>query len=141
MSDKIKLSDLAKSRMLAWVNALRSDEYTQCQNMLEFREFENSPANNCCLGVLCRVAMADGLKLDIQQLPGGSAIISGYVTRFDENMSSAPLAVLGWLLDHEHPTNYLSLLDQNVLIKMNDMEGKDFHEIADYLCEIYDLDG
>ena len=141
MSDKIKLSDPAKSRMLAWVNALRSDEYTQCQHMLEFREFENSPADNCCLGVLCRVAMADGLKLDTQQVPGSNVNISGYATRFDENTSSAPIAVLGWLLDHEQPTNYGLLLDQNALIKMNDMEGKDFHEIADYLCEIYDLDG
>ena len=101
MSDKIKLSDPAKSRMLAWVNALRSDEYTQCRNMLEFREFENSPADNCCLGVLCRVAMADGLKLDTQQVPGSNVNISGYATRFDENTSSAPIAVLGWLLDHE----------------------------------------
>ena len=85
--------------------------------------------------------MADGLKLDTQQVPGSNVNISGYATRFDENTSSAPIAVLGWLLDHEQPTNYGLLLDQNALIKMNDMEGKDFHEIADYLCEIYDLDG
>ncbi len=46
-----------------WHAALNSDEYTQGRDALE--RVAHGKTTSCCLGVLCRVAIAQGLDLNV----------------------------------------------------------------------------
>jgi hypothetical protein len=140
VSEVIELSETSRARMLAWVEALESDEYEQGTGYLEFEE--DNTVYHCCLGVLCRVAMADGLTVDTAQTPTvrGTRSQTGSASRFAGSLTSAPQVVLDWLLSQEDLLNDV-MLDQNVLIRMNDILDRDFRQIAAYLRETYSLNG
>lgn len=57
------------------VDALRSGDYVQGKGTLEYKD-ENGVAKNCCLGVACRVAMANGVALDVQE--STTEMVRGY---------------------------------------------------------------
>lgn len=66
--------NVRKDRVRLWVDALRSGEYVQTNGTLEklFGLADGNDgavtevkARNCCLGVVCRVAIADGLNLRV----------------------------------------------------------------------------
>lgn len=50
-----------ETNMRLWIDALRSGDFTQTKNFL------GTPEGNCCLGVACEVAMANGVS--IKRLP------------------------------------------------------------------------
>ena len=150
MPEKIQLTPTSRGRMLAWIEALESDEYTQGRSVLEFEQ--NGDVRQCCIGVLCRVAMAEGLPLKIEKEPTQLEARNGkgLSTRFAGSLTSAPLVVLAWLFEENSTeTNSIGmstfkaekLLDQNYLISMNDVLEFDFAAIAAYLRKTYDLDG
>src|SRR5947199_768483 len=65
-----------------WVDALRSGDYKQTIGALE------NEYGNCCLGVACRVAIGDGLRVNVY---------SGRVTSFDGEDAHLPASVRDWL--------------------------------------------
>lgn len=99
-----------------WLAALRSGNYTQGHGQL--RTEANEPESNdtvlcyetrfCCLGVLCEVVKAEtGILYN-----GESGIL--------------PDAV-------RHETRFTFTHEMGELIQMNDVRGKDFGDIADYI--------
>lgn len=54
---------LNKPIIQKWVDALRSGEFSQTQNRLG-RMHEDGTMSYCCLGVLCEVAISDGLNIE-----------------------------------------------------------------------------
>jgi hypothetical protein len=49
-----------------WVEALRSGDYTQAKGKLTKTDPDGEPVGYCCLGVLCDLALLDGVDLDIE---------------------------------------------------------------------------
>lgn len=76
-----------------WITALRSGEHVQTRGILE----SLSDARRCCLGVACRVAIADGLPVVANREER-----IGHVT-FDSMGSVLPPSVVRWLFS-EQPT-------------------------------------
>lgn len=52
-----------KDRLLLWIEALESGEWTQCLGVLEATNYDGSKAH-CCLGVAQRVAFANGFTIE-----------------------------------------------------------------------------
>lgn len=77
--------------MRKFVEALRSGDYVQGQNSLEYTDISDK-VTNCCLGVACRVAIKDGLALQVNS----SGAVSG-ATYFADETAFLPHAVQDWL--------------------------------------------
>ena len=101
-----------------WVAALRSGKYEQGQGELKTvfssgTVFSSEHAEYCCLGVLCDVKNPDGW-------------IDGTFTYNGHDYTSS--------LPHRlRKTVGIDSDVQDVLIDMNDVQGRTFLEIADYL--------
>lgn len=92
-----------------WLTALRSGEYTQTKGRLHRTEASRlSSAGYCCLGVLCEVAVAEG-------------VIDSYVA----DAAYLPAAVRTWAGLRFEP--------MQTLARMNDNRGRSFEQIADYI--------
>lgn len=146
-SDKISLDEQSKARMLLWVQALESGEHEQGYGFLETVSGLDGLVRRCCLGVLCRVAMADGLGLELVQdqiiHPGGVEGGSQLAVKFNNHGTSAPLVVVDWLFNQKvryDGNGQTPWLNQNALIHFNDEEMRDFRYIAAYLRQLYRLD-
>jgi hypothetical protein len=95
-----------------WLKALRSGKYEQTVGVLK------DDAGYCCLGVLCDLAAKDGGQ---------------QFHKFDEYNQEF---YDGEALDPPHEmSKYLGLSSyhRGRLILMNDIEGKSFAQIADYI--------
>lgn len=135
--------------MRKFVEALRSGKYQQGQKRLE--KSLNGVTYNCCLGVACRVAMADGLNLTTNV--GTGSIYEGPVTSFELDTAFMPGAVADWLgLDYQTEFDDLSdgnannpglLVDDSGELKLlsasmlNDSLNLSFSEIADAFERTY----
>jgi hypothetical protein len=98
-----------------WINALRSDEYSQGQGCLT-KLIEGEKDNDCCLGVLCKLALKNGVPLKIRK--GNSGVIF-----YDGEDLILPLRVVKWAgLDSSNPLSAAHL---------NDDCGFSFSEISD----------
>lgn len=100
-----------------WVEALRSGEYRQCQNLL------SDGTGFCCLGVLCEVAIASGVEVEKIDAAGGIA--------YGGEVEALPRAVQDWagLL---HSAGNFGEGDRQLTV-WNDRLGKTFLEIADII--------
>lgn len=96
-----------------WVDALRSGEYKQGKGQLQTKS-----GNFCCLGVLCDLAVQEGV-LDAPELIDGETF-SGY--RYEGEAALLPKSVQAWAGNVRVGT----------LIDMND-SGKTFKTIARYI--------
>src|SRR5262245_5492803 len=78
-----------RENMQKFIDALRSDRFIQGTGRLERINQYTRIITNCCLGVACRVAQENGVKL---------AIIKeiGYIV-FDAESSYLPTQVSAWL--------------------------------------------
>ena len=108
----MKVHKLPKKFIKKWLTALRSGKYEQGKGYLK-----NTDEKYCCLGVACLVG---GLTPDEI---GGKCIISA-MSLFDEipKKLRSGNALSGWL------------------VEMNDIQGKSFLEIADWVetnVEVY----
>ncbi len=99
--------------MRQWVVALRSGEYRQTTNTLEFID-EGGSSSYCCLGVLCKLA-------ERAKVVERSAVISEVA--YGHSYKMPPDEVLEWA--------GLSFETANEYTKMNDKAGMNFNEIAD----------
>ena len=108
-----------------WVAALRSGEYKQTRGILA----NYNRTEHCCLGVLCELAIEDGVGLQVLRPDGAS------YTSFDGEDSHLPQCVDDWA-DLYNCSTPITLHQSIVgLIRMND-EGRPFTEIADHI-EMY----
>jgi hypothetical protein len=133
-----ELTEPHRTRMLAWIEALESGEHMQGKSLLE-ATYTDGVVRKCCLGVLCRVAQADGLDVNMevvkaeseQDLARGIDSFLAFGTTF--NRGAPPGPVTEWLLGTTHRLNQVQLMN------MNDEGDKTFVEIAAHLRERYNL--
>lgn len=114
---------VVKQRRAEFYAALRGDEFAQGQEALE-KVYSDGTVLHCCLGVACRVAMRQGLKL--QDMPDQR---EGYkVTTFDGHDGYLPESVQCWFAyPEDNPAGAASLNDG----------GESFAVIADKLETLF----
>lgn len=130
-----------------WVAALRSGKYKQTQEMLCQTDGDGNPAGYCCLGVLCDLAVTDG----VIPPPRASWLEPGAMRFYstpaflesDATDTVLPNAVRAWAglasVDPRLPPMAADLLplgssEEFHLSSLND-EGADFGVIADLIEE------
>lgn len=113
-----------------WIAALRSGEYEQGTATLR-----GTDGKYCCLGVLCELAVADGV------VGRATRDTFGYFYRStadpaDSQKSYLPLAVQQWAgLDSSSPRipNVPHFMGEPDLASLNDSGSFSFHAIADII--------
>jgi hypothetical protein len=105
-----------------WVEALRSDRYMQGRGAL--RTLTDNGPKDCCLGVLCDLAISNGVEITTKS----TVDIDGKLVLFDDKAYMPPASVNNW-----------SGLDEDfaeVLANMNDSVFT-FEQIADAIEKKY----
>ncbi len=111
-----------------WVEALRSGEYKQGFGILATANPQSSAKWFCCLGVLCDLAVKDGLTIAVEKdnciTYGGEVLI-------------LPDAVIEWAGLEPYGVN-VGIIDQDgemlgTLVHYNDGMRMPFREIADII--------
>lgn len=122
-----------------WVNALRSGDYRQTDGTL--RRDNGDGTSFCCLGVLCDLAVKEGVidpPAHIQVGDGGDYYL------YEGEADIPPSEVCDWagLYDSDPDVEYMEYSesdgvchyeDRDSLTSLNDARGKTFDEIADIL--------
>jgi hypothetical protein len=113
-----------------WIEALRSGEYRQTQEVL----VEPDPILGdafCCLGVLCEIAVKDGVIVRQAESYLDPA------NPMDQSDATLPMAVLRWaeLPIDGHTANEVVVMHERYLTTFNDNFRYDFNQIADVIEE------
>lgn len=124
-----------KENLLLWVLALESGQYTQARKSLA-RLNTNGTYSYCCLGVLCEVAVATGLEVDVDEVDA-MKLYGGYGTL-------PPAEVFAWLgLDLGIVRDILLPFPESnqeiYAADLNDGFGWNFGQIAAAIRIKYDL--
>lgn len=124
-----------------WISALRSNEYRQ-----GFGRLHNIVENSyCCLGVLCDVAVQEGVDVSVVELLSS--------TMFDGHSADLPDSVVEWAkiggfgklpepiqsLDGR-TGGYAGQVFYESLSQLNDSEHFDFHKMADIIENMFPAD-
>lgn len=110
-----------------WIDALRSGKYEQGFGAL------NRNGKFCCLGVLCEVAIAEGIKLEVGNRSHPSDDATEFVY-YDGRNAALPIAVREWAeMYSEIGIIDLSVEPKQILVVINDSRNVDFNEIADVI--------
>lgn len=121
-----------------WTEALRSGDYEQATGtLLKTDSGSGDTIGHCCLGVLCEIAIKQGVKVEkseprryVDEIDGETYISFGGVT-FDDRDDLLPESVKQWAgmksADGSMEHNELQLAD--TLAELND-SGKSFLSIA-----------
>lgn len=105
-----------------WIEALRSGDYEQTAGVLTDVSVLGEE-RHCCLGVLCQVAIKNGVALEVIRREDARPVM------YDDAVAALPEAVLAWAgLDDPDPR-----IGENDASGWNDVEGKTFTEIADLI--------
>lgn len=118
--------DIAKK----WVAALRSGEYKQGKHCLQ------KDGEFCCLGVLCDIALKEGV-VKIERSENGQHRYIDPNDRFVGSYLVLPAPVVEWANMHSKSGWRAPLLGADKtpefppLFEMNDMYNNDFNQIAD----------
>ena len=141
MSTKIKDDKMNPEVKALWLAALRSGDYTQGTGRLHTRYADDSTTDEfCCLGVLCDLAVKDGVVIDVVVNEPHSYSVGTFVS-YDSQSSLLPPAVQGWAgLSSEDPvveyddwesSDDETHRDSNSLSGLNDDMGWTLGAIAD----------
>lgn len=132
-----------RERIQLWVDALRSGDYTQGTGALEFRAFSNDGEEigkkHCCLGVACRVAINNGLKVEVYDNAGTSTFACNDGPNSSMTSGHMPEQVAEWFgfpMLTETSTDVI-LEDGVVATTANDKLWWSFDQIADALESRY----
>ncbi len=120
-------------KLRLWVDDLRTTKDPQVQGAL------STLHGDCCLGRLCKVAIADGLEVDVvaRQKHGGlTRIVVG--SSYDGEAKMPPPSVRKWLYGYDPTRTHDDELVR--LSLLNDSGKRTFAEIGDYLATTYGLD-
>lgn len=116
-----------------WVAALRSGEYAQTRNYLAVTEVVKDSLIKpgfCCLGVLCEVAIENGVPLEVDTINSKSF---GY-KEYDEMSGNLPPSVKKFAgINVESVLEVPYEGDIHNLATLNDVYGLDFNQIADII--------
>ena len=104
-----------------WVKALRSGEYIQTQNSLYDYNGTDKPGGYCCLAVLLAEMKPDAFVEEAKTMWTRPSI---EVRSTEAEGSIADDLAIMWGLDQAN---------QFTLVQLNDDDGKDFNEIADFI--------
>lgn len=136
-----------------WVAALRSGEYKQTTGVLT-EVNDDGTTSHCCLGVLCELALQDGLGLEVTTAEDQLVFATHpsesdrrtTVHSYDGTYSTLPYAVQYWAglaVTNPHirireETRALSQRGRYMLAELNDGTQGDiarhtFEQIADYI--------
>lgn len=123
-----------------WVEALRSGDYLQTQDALQHtKDTDENPAGFCCLGVLCDVAVKEGLDIKVVPLNGGQVL---YGSDEDARLGELPRSVMEWAgLTSSDPIvevpnlNGDDRVDNESLSALNDTYYFTFDQIADVITK------
>lgn len=152
---------LNKPLIHKWVDALRSGEFSQTKQVLGKVE-EDGSVSYCCLGVLCEVALADGMNINrevdpyhhelrfdgVTGIPGWEvAVYAGLQESYDEYVDpwTVPLsdATSRFTGEDESGDTVLHIFNRGFddprigLADMNDFGNATFAEIADAIEQGY----
>lgn len=106
-----------------WIEALRSGEYEQAVGTLTYIKPDDSGFKHCCLGVLCELAVKEGLPIKREEV-----VNSIY---YDNDGISLPDSVMEWAgLTHPNPS-----VGAYTAAEWNDCKDRSFTEIADLIEE------
>lgn len=123
-----------KENIQKWVDALRSGLYPQGYNYLE------QNGKFCCLGVACRVAIADGLNLSTANKDDIVGFEDANIADGDDyNFSTLPAKVSKWLgINNSNPGVATDTEFGKVgLTILNDSQRFDFDAIAQFIEDTY----
>ena len=115
-----------------WISALRSGEYGQAIGVLHSTQDDTY----CCLGVLCEVAIKNGVYLDVDH--------GSQSTRYNNHTAALPYDVMKWSglgsdsgeLEHYLHSKVAYEGEREVftcLAQLNDEGSFDFNQIADII--------
>lgn len=118
-----------------WVAALRSGEYEQGTAVLT-QEDEDGNIKHCCLGVLCQLALADGVDIKVDTSIYG-------ILSYDDESTILPESVMHWA---GVGTNPWAMVDGGMVLLSGLNDGRldehdvridqhDFNQIADIIEE------
>ena len=99
-----------------WLAALRSGRYRKGELSLRAASEHGGHSKYCCLGVLCEVSGATWNR------GSGTYEYKGY-----EEWSVLPMNLMKY--------SDISKSEEEFLVKMNDIDGKSFRQIADWIEE------
>lgn len=105
----------------AWVEALRSGEYKQGKAFLNVGE------RYCCLGVACRLAIADGVAVAVEERGEGHPVLYG------EESGWVPDAVREWLGLSTDTGDYTARNGRETSLANRNDSGAPFKRIADII--------
>lgn len=125
---------MKKEVLSKWIEALRSGDYTRGEGYL-CRTDDDGDELHCCLGVLCELAIKDGVKITKAYRDEDETIVS-----FNDYQDFLPEEVATWAgLPHKNPSvEHLSGGDfedfelTEPLSDLND-QGYSFQQIAEIL--------
>jgi hypothetical protein len=112
-----------------WTARLRDPSLQQGVGNLKRRDI-NGEVFHCCLGVLCDIAVEEGVNIAVTDHGNNSVIL------FDGNEDFLPTRVASWAgLTHNPVTSeWLDGVNMNVTLSyLNDNGGRTFPEIADII--------
>lgn len=117
-----------------WVEALRSGKYKQGRGYLG--DLSGEDASFCCLGVLCELAVAEGVI---------TRSCDGKRLAYDDNITSLPKSAVAWA-GMRNCVGYVERSDMGMtalgngfdLITLND-DGSSFDEIASMIEQHVDF--
>jgi len=117
-----------------WIDALKSGDYEQGEGRLR-RTRWNAPPSYCCLGVLCEIAVKDGLDVKVDPVYG----------TYNDEGAVLPSRIQEWAGLGSYDGTFgvdLKVNDSNGeecivsnLISLNDAAGYTFEQIADVINE------
>lgn len=115
-----------------WVAALRSGNYTQGKNRLT--TITTGGDRDCCLGVLCKVAVKEGVIDPPREMPYGGSEGGVQGERwFDGAGAVPPVSVDQWAGINTSAPRVRYLGERRALSTLNDTVGLSFAEIADLI--------
>lgn len=117
-----------KHLRLKWLEALESGKYKQAEGRLRRPREDGKSYGYCCLGVLCNIAVQDGVGT--WEKAGSES--PTYFTLDGEDDG------VGLVYSMQQVVGIENAL-QSRLISMNDDEGKSFKEIAKHLRQVWNL--
>jgi hypothetical protein len=133
---------MIREKALLWEQALRSGVYQQARGTLSriAPQGEDETVGDCCLGVLCKVAKADGLSINVSQATGRPVVY------YDSHDAHLPQSVVEWadLEDNDPCLNIPPAIadaklhrDSAEASALNDSYHFTFSEIADCVRYTY----
>lgn len=145
-----------KERLRLWADALRNPELVQGHGQLAWRPGPDEPWRQCCLDVMCQVAIAHGLPLHEEVIEGDTNLrgdrgegrryyMDGYVPsgeelEDDEKSTLLPIRpVLGWYGLRGERNVTLGLHGETSASDLNDSCRYGFSQIADAVEEYFGL--